>query len=91
MAWKKCSLRMERLICAADGAIYKPEMIQVSKDFRSQSQGRLCLKSLEYLTETKESSEVDAVYTPCNSQGGREAVETRWYLLGPLACWIGRL
>lgn len=60
----------------------KPEMIQVSKDFRSQSQGRLCLKSLEYLTETKESSEVDAVYTPCNSQGGRDAVETRWYLWG---------
>lgn len=58
----------------------KPEMIQVSKDVRSQSQGRLCLKSLEYLTETKESSEGDAVYTPCNSQGSREAVETRWYL-----------
>lgn len=36
-------------------------MIQVSKDFRSQFQGRLCLKSLEYLTKTKESSEVDAV------------------------------
>lgn len=60
----------------------KPEMLQVSKDFRSQSQGKLCLKSLEYLTETAESSEVDAVHTPSNSQGSREAVETRWYLWG---------
>lgn len=60
----------------------KPEMLQVSKDFRSQSQGRLCLKSLEYLTETTERSEVEAVHTPCNKKGSREAVETRWYLWG---------
>lgn len=63
-------------------------MIHVSKDFRLQSQGRLCLKSLEYLTETRESSEVDIVLTSYNSQGSNRA---QMVSLGPLACRIGKL